>query len=83
MTDENADKQGKLLCTRCNTEIVDSDDYIISRCNEKECGLQDIHCHSEYVQLPSFMHHVLAVDMFDILLPFTSQLQALSVPTGV
>ena len=56
MADENEDRQGKLICARCNQEIMHSDDYIVSRCNEQECGLVDIHCHSEYVQLPSVMH---------------------------
>ncbi|DBA84516.1 hypothetical protein WJX77_012125 [Trebouxia sp. C0004] len=39
----------KVVCTRCKLEILDSDDYIVSRCNGQGCG-EEITCHQRCIE---------------------------------
>lgn len=38
----------RMICDLCKKDIHDSDDYITSRCSDKECR-SDLKCHLEYV----------------------------------
>lgn len=51
MADDEAKKTAaQMMCGMCKEEIHDSDDYIISRCSDKECQ-SDVKCHLEYVSI--------------------------------
>ena len=48
VADSQDTAESKVVCARCNLEILDSDDYIVSRCNGQGCG-EEITCHQGYV----------------------------------
>ena len=51
MAEDTAKKAAaRMMCGMCKQEIHDSDDYIVSRCSDKECK-SDVKCHLEYISI--------------------------------
>ena len=44
MTDQKEQEEPKLICERCNCEIFELEDYIVSKCNGQDCEVE-INCH--------------------------------------
>ncbi|KAA6421075.1 MAG: hypothetical protein FRX49_08986 [Trebouxia sp. A1-2] len=49
VTDGQDSAESKVVCGRCQKEILDSDDYIVSRCNGQGCG-EEITCHQTCIE---------------------------------